>query len=208
MNWTKQHQEFALSKSLPPSATLLWQWLTETGKEGAREPDLKEFNAWVDKHRGKPYHRDTLKLAITKLYEVGILIEEKFFRWNIRRVMLRSIEMLLAKLKPRKNSQGRDRFCEPDTSNLPEASDRGLAAAATDLLDQVGIVVSPELLKVVKKFSLEEIRCAVAHFLDRGGLLNIHNPAGWLSRCLRGRWWDDYYAPKGPRLKAVFNGGL
>lgn len=82
--WTKRHQEICLEKKLPPAAVHLWQWLNRRSKYEALEVDLKNFNKFIGKKRQVPYHRETVKSAITKLLEIEVIVGRKIGGyWNI-----------------------------------------------------------------------------------------------------------------------------
>ena len=87
--WTKRHQEISLEYELPPAAVNLWQWLLRHESQlELREIDLKDFNLWLGKKRGKPYHRETIKTAIKKLLDIGVVVGRKlgeyWYLWELR----------------------------------------------------------------------------------------------------------------------------
>ncbi|MDF5707984.1 MAG: hypothetical protein PUP90_09970 [Nostoc sp. S4] len=60
--WSEAHEEFCYQHHIPPTAKSLWQWLMRQGEIGSEiEPDLSEFNTWVEKVRGKKYAHNYLK---------------------------------------------------------------------------------------------------------------------------------------------------
>ncbi len=100
--WSAKHQEISFHLNLTPSAIHLWQWMLSNRNPDAY--DLRDFNDWVKDHRGKPYHRDTLKAAIALLEEKGVIAIVREFAWNIRRVVCFGVDKILKK-GPRKKSQ-------------------------------------------------------------------------------------------------------
>lgn len=103
--WTKKHAAYSLRQKLPPAAQYLWQWLEETKTlDKPVEPDLRVFNNWVARHRGKGYCRQTVKEAFSKLAECGIVRALKNFgHWAIHPVIVRAINYLMPpKPKPKK----------------------------------------------------------------------------------------------------------
>lgn len=205
-HWTPEHTAFALQHHLTPAAKLLWQWLVDNqGKSPELEPDLKDFNNWVEKYRGKGYCRDTLKAAIAKLEEAGIVRLVKKFTWNIWRLILRSTGILVNPPKPQKKLLPRKEICGSAPSNPETLIGEDIAAAASNSLDQPQTAILSECVAAgiefnpaergtqeVLKHPIEDVRAAIHHFFRRGGHSgNIENPQGWLIECLRRRWWEQ-----------------
>lgn len=92
--WTDKHDEFCLENSLTPCAKLLWQWILRQKDD---EPDLKEFNNWVEDHRNKPYCRLTIKAAFNQLVECRVVKLVKQFTWHLVRIVTRAIDDLFPK---------------------------------------------------------------------------------------------------------------
>lgn len=66
--WTKKHAAFSWRQKLPPAAQYLWQWLEETKTlDNPVEPDLRDFNKWVARHRGKAYCRDDRQRCLRQI---------------------------------------------------------------------------------------------------------------------------------------------
>ncbi len=96
--WTDKHDLFCLENKITPSAQLLWRWLLREGKLGTElEPDLKEFNEWVSKRRGKPYCRPQVKAAFNQLVECRVIVLVKTFTWHLVRIVTRTLADLFPK---------------------------------------------------------------------------------------------------------------
>lgn len=214
--WTDKHDAYCLKHGITPSAKQLLQWLVSRSEAPEQEPDLAEFNAWVEKHRGKGYHRDTLKRAIATLIECKIVTPLKKFSWRIWRLILRPIGLISSPPNLRKKSRLQDCDRDPEASNPQSADAVALAAAVSNLdlseLDsevletcsEAGIPFRSDEAGNVLKHSIDEVREAIAHFRRRGGHDKIENPQGWLIECLRRRWWEDatnYYSAHSPIAK-------
>ena len=64
-----------------------------------------------------------------------------------------------------------------------------------DRIDDAGIRLNAQLEALVRDFSLEEIKRAIAYYLQTKRTKEskgekIDRPAGWLTDCLRQRWWQ------------------
>lgn len=184
---------FALQHNITPAAKLLWQWLKREEEGEEQEPDLQDFNKWVEKHRGKPFHRDTLKRAIAQLAELRIIRIVRAFTWRIYRLVCRPLEWL----KPSKKARRRacDRALPP--SNPISADDQvkqqqqSCLPTALDACTAAGIVFRPKDFDKIITYSTEELFLALNHFAVRGGHEKIRNPSGWLVECLKWQWWLD-----------------
>lgn len=97
--WTNKHDEFCLANNIPLAAKLLWEWLSRLGEAEETEPDLGEFNDWVKQHRSKGYCRPTLKNALAKLIDCGIVNLVRQYTWKIVKIVTRPLEWLTPKKK-------------------------------------------------------------------------------------------------------------
>ena len=97
-SWTEKHEQFCYENKLYPCARTLWQWLL---KHKDDEPDLKEFNKYVSRYRGKPYCRPHIKAAFNQLVECRVIRLVKQFTWHLVRIVTIKFEELL----PKKNSR-------------------------------------------------------------------------------------------------------
>jgi hypothetical protein len=200
--WTERHDAFCLENKITPAAKFLWQWLIRGGKVGEEtEPDLSEFNDWVQKHRGKGYSRPTLKTALAQLVECRVVQIIKKFTWAIARIITRPLDWL----KPRKNFPNR-----PKTFNLPtpndltaeqgvdSSSNTSFSCEAVAECENAGIPFDPEKSPEILEYTLESVKAAIALFKERGGhetdwrgRRKIRNPQGWLLKCLRLGWAEE-----------------
>lgn len=202
MKWTAKHDAFCLEEGLPPAAKLLWQWLLHHHDQDEEiEPDLKDFNNWVKKHRGKPYCRQTLKDALAKLVDCRIVQVVKQFKWSIARIVTRPLDWL----KPKKNLHKRNKNCAQQHSNDLNTENQECSSSIDPLNEEmiaegeqiltecenVGIVFDPIQSPEILNYPLEEVKMAIAHFQKRGGHEKIKNPQGWLLQCLRKYWYDQ-----------------
>jgi hypothetical protein len=218
--WTEKHEEFCLENRVTPSAKLLWQWLMRQGELGNEsEPDLKEFNEWVAKHRGKRYSIPTLKGAFEQLANLRIIYVAKKFTWRIYRLIVRPLEWLFPKKRGKFratqvklvtnniiNFYVEKNFQKPNkTFNLqpskPQLSEPGLGSSSNpqsissiqenvDTLQSAGIDFDHDDTEVVTR-PHSEIRLALIMFELRGGFEKISNPEGWVRTCLRTRIWEE-----------------
>lgn len=191
MNWTEKHQKFCIKHKLLGCVRELYEYLVQVeGENRALEVDLKhEFNQWVAKRRGQPYHRDTLKGAWDKLRNLGLIRVAKKYSWSIWSCLLVSLDQL----KPRKKSRRRGSprgFAPSKPSNLDEHSLQQ-QHIFTQLLDQVDIKLQPKYLKRLLKFSQDELEKAIALYRYRSTTSHIHNPPGWIIDCLANAYWLD-----------------
>jgi len=191
MIWTNKHQQFCIKHQLTGCARELYEYLVQLeGENSALEIDLKhEFNPWVAKRRGKPYHRDTLKAAWDKLRNLGLIRVSKKYSWCVWSCLLVSLDQLKPRKKSRKRTQPRG-FAPSKDSNL-EQSHLQQQHIFSQLLDQVKIKLQPKYLKRLFKYSVDEVKKAIALYQHRCLTSVINNPAGWLIECLRNAYWLD-----------------
>ncbi|WP_427159416.1 hypothetical protein ACQFX9_25855 [Aliinostoc sp. HNIBRCY26] len=196
--WTEAHDAYCLENKITPAAKLLWQWLIRQGIGDEIEPDLKEFNHWVEKHRGKPYHRDTLKDALSQLISCRVVQLAKQFTWNIVRIITRPLDWL----KPRKNSSTHNKNCDSPPSN-PQSADDTHNSSSIPSIDTAsrqeilavcaenGIFYHPDKPAKIFNYSLDDVLLAISVYKLRSHQERIRNPQGWLIDCLEWRYWED-----------------
>lgn len=78
-----------------------------------------------------------------------------------------------------------------------------------DRIDEVGIRLNAQLEALVRDFSLEEIKKAIAYYLEvkrtkQSKGQKIDRPAGWFTDCLRQRWWQTVQMPEKTKEQEEF----
>lgn len=191
MNWTDKHQKFCVKNSLFGCIRNLYEFLVLTEGENQHiEVDLKlEFNHWIARHRGRPYHRDTIKRAWNKLIELRLIMVHKRYSWSVWSCMLVSIDQLKARKRSRKRNPPRG-FAPSNPGNPVDQSEQQ-QHIFSDLLETVGISFQPRYLKRLLMFTKEELLKAIALFQIRSQTSPILNPQGWIVECLRNQYWLD-----------------
>lgn len=66
-----------------------------------------------------------------------------------------------------------------------------------EIVEGAGIAMNPHLIRTLTNFTLEQVKAAVSHYqavITKG--TQINNSAGWLSQCLKGKWWKQSKAPE------------
>lgn len=209
--WTEKHLQIALQHTLTPSARDLYEYLVLEGYEGKPQVlDLREFNKFILKRRGKAYDRRTIKAARIFLEEKGLLTACQKFTAFVHHVTLRAISALF---KPKKqgDNQCRSRsliatFQAPNSTSaaqgahttttelkidtrIPEWAEDFAQDIETnlDLCEQAGINYSAEDAVFILDCDPEEVKAAIAYTLPRAK----KNPAGYLRKCLEKRYWES-----------------
>lgn len=201
--WTPAHDAYCLASKLEGCSKLIWQWLINHPEE-QEEPDLSKFNNWVEKYRGKAYHRDTIKLAWNKLIESKIIRPLKFFTWKIWRIALRPITLLVnpaSATLQRKSSREDDsirglRAATPIASYTSTNSSSKINPQTKEILaecEAAGIEFEEKQQPRVLEFPLEKVRIAIAYFLfrhpDEKSRAKVRSPQGWLIHSLCNDTW-------------------
>ena len=194
--WTEKHEKFCYENKLCPCARALWQWLL---KHKDDEPDLKEFNSWVSKYRGKPYCRPHLKLAFNQLVECRVIVLVKQFTWHLVRIVTRS----LADLFPKKNSRNQRKSYVGQPSNQETTKDEVYnnndSLYTENDKEQIllecannGILFNPKKEPGLFKYSREGIAKALNYYssLSANSKKLIYNPPGWFLTCLEYEYWE------------------
>lgn len=199
--WQSRHLKYAVTKRISGCALFLWQWILETSQKeaGIIEINLKDFNCFVEKRRGRAYDPHTLKLAIAKLIAANVLEDFSLsaFKWFWKRVRIRSIELLVEGVKPPKRKSAKiptpDTISDLECSNLEAVAGEANTSSSSDLnpegedlearkimlCQSIGANYTKKEARFLSTFSWEQltaaIKCAIAYGLDK-----IERPCGWL----------------------------
>jgi hypothetical protein len=191
-NWTEEHDQFCLKNHIPPAAKLLWQWLIREGVNQEVEPDLSEFNSWVERFRGKGYAHNYLKQMFQILVEHRVIQTIKQYSWKIFKLLIRPLEYL----KPRKkqklhndNSTYKTPTPNPENSVDYDIQQQHILSNQ-QLMSEAGVHFDTEEVEVLNRPQFE-IKAALLLFQLRGAGEKIMNPEGWVRQCLRRRYWEQ-----------------
>lgn len=213
LTWTEAHEAFCFQHHIPPAAKTLWQWLMRQGEIGTEiEPDLSEFNAWVEKVRGKKYAHNYLKQIFETLVSCRVLQVIKQYSWKITKLLVRPLSWLNPPKKPReKKLQNHNSSYDLDPSNDKSVHEEIYSSSNTltpttaefeELERQHEILTACAEYEIyfdpnkastrnLFEFEIDYIKEALNHFVKRGGHKRIKNPQGWLIDCLRECYWQD-----------------
>jgi hypothetical protein len=128
-SWTEEHDIFCLRHNIPPSAQYLWRWLIRQGEIGKEvEPDLSQFNTWVETNRGESYDQPYLKEMFQLLESHRLIHVLKEFSWKVYRLIIRPLSWLNPpKKKERKNSNPLDSSPKVEPSNAQSTENLNLS---------------------------------------------------------------------------------
>ncbi|BAY74168.1 hypothetical protein NIES25_51780 [Nostoc linckia NIES-25] len=197
--WTEQHEAFCYQHHIPPAAKSLWQWLMRQGVIGEEiEPDLSEFNAWVEKVRGKKYTHNYLKQMFELLQTHRVVQVVKQYSWKIFKLLIRPLEWL----KPPKKKREKNLHISNFSYTLQPSNQQSLDGGNTqqqhsnssinqEVLSEAGIHFDDTATEVLERPTWE-IKIALVLFEIRGGLNKVDNPEGFIRVCLRCRWWETH----------------
>jgi hypothetical protein len=196
--WTEEHEAYCYQHHIPPAAKILWQWLMRQGEISLEvEPDLSEFNTWVEKSRGKGYSHNYLKKMFELLCEHRVIQVVKQYSWKIFKLLVRPLEWL----KPPRKKREKSLQNSNSTYNLPTSKDNSSVdqdiqqqhsnlILNQETLSDAGIYFDESEKKVLDRPNCE-IKVSIALFKIRLLTSEIPNPEGFIRRCLEGRWWEN-----------------
>jgi hypothetical protein len=190
--WTQQHDQYCLENSIPPAAKLLWQWLLSTEEIGTEtEPDLSEFQSWVEKHRGKKYAHHYLKKMFDLLVEKRVIEVVKKFSWKIFRLLVRPLNWL--KPNKEKKLQNPKQSYKTQPSNPDKSVDKDIQQ---QLISNQELLANEQLHFDIKEKEVLyrpqwQIKVAILLYKIRKSTSEIINPEGWIRTCLRREYWEQ-----------------
>lgn len=208
--WTEKHRNIALEKHLPPSARELYEYLVLEGYEGKPQVlDLREFNKFILKRRGKAYDRRTIKAAQIFLENCGLLTACKRFTNFVHHVTLRCISALFAPKKRADNHcKSRSPVATLQPSNSTNTAQEGLTTTTNlinqlpedmvtdletnlELCKQAGIFYNPADVPEILTEDPLDVKTAIAYLHKAESKKPIKNRPGYLRKCLQHRWWES-----------------
>ncbi len=215
MYWTKQHDELLNKFNLRPSTGQLWRWINRKIKSDTStelEIDLKQFNHWIAKHRGKGYDRKTLKDSINQLFDLtdGLFVELKKITWYYYKIIVRPLSFLSEKNNPELGTT--PKLTEPKPLYPGESPDEKLQqqqqniTKVDNLFRQINMRFDRDALNRIWKLagkSLDRIKQAIELLLYRNSSTQISNPHGFIIESLKHGWQDGFnlnYVPDIPRF--------
>lgn len=210
MTWTKKHAEFCLRQKLRPSTTLLTQFILRRSNNYQVEEielDLRVFNSWVAKARGRGFDRKTLREAIRQLDEQteGLIMVTKDYSPWIKKVLVRPLKMVLeqnsrTKVKTPKLKTGDPMFDEQHKKTRKLQQQQNISKLDT-FLRKVGLNYTPDNLMRIWRLagrSWSEMTTAVEYLLHSHSTQTegVRKPHGFLVESLKCGWhkgFDTYY---------------
>lgn len=193
--WTEQHEAFCLENKIPHAAQRLWQWLLWESKLTEEvEPDLTDFNAWIEETRGKKYANQYLKKMFELLKKLGVIGVLKKFCWKVYRVVIRPLEWVQP-LKKKKLQNGNPSY-KTEASNDCNEAVASLQQQHSDLKRNQETLAENDINFDTKEKEVLnrpnwEIRASLALLAIRSERKIIENPEGFIRDCLRFRWWES-----------------
>ena len=213
MTWTKKHDELCLEQKPRQSTMFLIRWIlrrANNSQVSEIEIDLKLFNAWVAKKRGRGYDRKTLSEAIAQLDEKteGLIVVLKNYTPWIKKLLVRPLDLVLSQRAARlgktpKLKQGNPMYSEAFKKRGREQLLQNISKLDC-FLRKVGLRYTPDALHRLWRFSgkkMSNVREAVKYMLEvhaekvkaSGATCleeaeGIEKPKGWLHDCLKYGW--------------------
>ncbi len=218
MYWTKSHDEACLSFGLTKSAELLYRWINRRTKGNEPEEveiDLKKFNNWVAKKRGRGYDPKTLKLAIAQLLEKtqGLIVLVRQVSWYYYRLVVKPVTFLNKEKSKKSESSPKDTDGNPAWDGKSSDEKCQQQQQNIDRIDkvtrEVGLRFDRDALNRIWRLSgkcFDRIIQSIELLLYRNSNRPIVNPHGFLVDCLTYNWQDGfdlYYQPELPKFHSV-----
>jgi hypothetical protein len=208
--FTLKHLRLCVERKIRGCARELWQWVIQRLGHGEVEFDLKKFNRWIELRRGKPYDPKTLKDAVIKLHESGLIQDmglepdgSNRYKWNWRRWLVKPIEVFNKPVpkSPSGNSPKPEQNPEKDPSNPQYKKDSFIQQQqlSLDPLYPQRILalcktyglrfqIDGNAFKEVVTYTENQIGLALEYVRNVGTRKQIETREGYFIEALRGGW--------------------
>ncbi len=216
--WNKRHDEFVYNQRLTPSSAFLLRWIlrkTKLNEIVEIEIDLKKFNDWVGKKRGKPYHRKTLADAIDQLdnqTEGMICIIQRYTAY-IFEIIVRPLDFILrdkrAKCEKSSNSNNLNPMYSEEHKKRLEQQQHQNITKIDNLFQKVNLNFTRDALTRIWRLANKKVENVVktiellVYQHSTPSNKSIERPHGFVIDCLKYRWYDNfdlYYQPEIPKF--------
>lgn len=217
MTWNKRYDQYALSCGLRHSAERLQRWILWRSKQGQVceiEIDLRVFNKYIERDRGRAYDRKTIKEALRQLDEKtqGLILITKSYTWAIHKVIVRPLAMVLQQNsqigdKSPKLPTGNPMFSDDHKQRLMQQQQQSISKI-DGLLKGVGLTYDPDALNRIWRLankSIAGVLSAIELMLYRHNSKPIGRPHGFIIDCLTYGWHKAYSAIETVKLPSFNN---
>ncbi|MEM6613269.1 MAG: hypothetical protein AAF652_13635 [Cyanobacteria bacterium P01_C01_bin.72] len=220
MSWTKKHDEFCMTQKLRPSTTILLRWIlrrSNNAKVEEIELDLRVFNQWVGKKRGRGFDRKTLKEAIAQLDEFTnglVLITKEYTPW-VKKILVRPLALVLEQKsqsegKTPKLNRGNPMYSDA-FKNETIKQQQQIISKLDLLFTKIGLKYDRDALARIWRLagrSMADITSAIELLLHRHSTQAeaIKNPQGFIIECLKYSWqrgFNIFYQPELPQFQSA-----
>lgn len=213
--WTKKYDEFCLSQGLRPSSKLLMAWIVRRTKNFVAseiEIDLRDFNKWIGKKRGKPYDRKTLKYALAQLLDKteGLVVSLTRVAWYYFKLHVKPLSYLdrdnIPKTGKSPQTESSKTLWHHSSADKTYKQQQQNIIQIDNLLQKVGLKYDNQAINRIWRLSgkcIERIVKAVELLLYRHQTTAIAKPHGFIIECLKHNWqegFDLYYEPELPKF--------
>ena len=215
--WTKKYDEFAIAHSLRPSTALMLRWILRRAKLNEIseiELDLRLFNRWVEKKRGRGYDRKTIREAIAQLDEQTqgmISILKSYTPW-VHKIIVRPLAFL-PQDEPKKrgqipNPKYEKLMFDEERKQRSEQQQQQSISKIDKLFHACGLIFDADALNRIWRLAgkcMNNVVNAIELMLYRNGNKAIASPHGFIVDCLKYNWqqgFDLYYQPELPKFQS------
>lgn len=218
MYWSKKHDEFCMARKITAnSALLLFKHIVRRLKSNSIEEieiDLKQFNKWIERKRGRGYDPKTLKDALDMICDRsdGMVVVFKRYTWYCQKLIVKPLAFF-----ERNNSHEIGETTENESLNgawRRSSNDEMLQQqqqnlnTINNLAKKVGLNYDHDALLKIWRLagkSVDRVIKAIELMLYRNHTAQISKPHGFLIECLKRNWqegFDLYYQPELPRFRS------
>jgi hypothetical protein len=210
--WTKAHDELCTEHRFKGAVEKLWRWLLRYGTPGKQiEPDLLEFNAWVEESGGKPYCAKHLKNSFQKLVDKGLIFLKKKYKWSQFKLIVKPLDWFESR---RKKEEKKSDFRNNSSNSSPESPEKSLQNpdvvnqqqhSSINKSEQVSEETKEEIKLLCKQeadiqlpekcdiyyYPIDKIKISLSFLKLRNKRETIPNRIGWVIDCLRNEYWQE-----------------
>lgn len=205
----KKTEQFALSCGIRRSTLHAMGWILRKAKPNEiceLEIDMRKFNAWIAKYRGRPYDRKTIREAIDQLdnQTEGMIVFVRSYSPWVHKIIVRPLSWVEQMKSPKLGNDPSEPTVKPmfDAEQKKRSNELLLQniSKLDSLLQKLGMNCNQETLHRMWRYAgkkMSEVEKAIEYMLkchkekiEQSSSLNdqpkgILKPVGWLHDCLK-----------------------
>ena len=216
MTWTSKHEKLSIKNNWWKSAERVVKYIVNrvpANRAVEYEFDRQEFEKYLKRFGGSPYHRTTITKVFQHLEEKsdGLIVVLRNYGHGVYKLLVRPISYITENKNPKAdlgNGQNRVKPMYTEEQKKRAAQQQQQDITNIDrLCREIGLTYDANALNRIWRLAgkkVDQVVNAIKLLLYRNGTKKVEKPHGFIVDCLKYGWCQDidlYYQPELPVFK-------